>query len=63
MDTQRIDVHSQEYLEAMAALMSEAVETPEGLRALAAAIVSRYSWEWTSMVPGSIRFGPPSWLR
>ena len=38
MDTQTIDVHSQEYLEAMAALMSEAVESPEGLRALAAAI-------------------------
>jgi len=38
MDTATIDVHSQEYLEAMAALMSEAVESPEGLRALAAAI-------------------------
>ena len=40
MDTQTIDVHSQEYLEAMAALMSEAVESPEGLRALAAAIAA-----------------------
>jgi len=38
METATIDVHSQEYLEAMATLMSEAVETPEGLRALAAAI-------------------------
>ena len=38
MDTQTIDVHSEEYLETMAALMSEAVESPEGLRALAAAI-------------------------
>jgi len=40
MDTQTIDVHSQEYLEAMAALMSEAVESPEGLRAIAAAIAA-----------------------
>jgi len=38
MENATIDVHSQEYLEAMAALMSEAVESPEGLRALAAAI-------------------------
>jgi len=38
MDTQTIDVHSQAYMETMAALMSEAVESPEGLRALAAAI-------------------------
>jgi hypothetical protein len=38
MEPGTIDVHSQEYLETMAALMSEAVETPEGLRALAAAI-------------------------
>jgi len=36
--TQKIDVDSQEYMEAMAALMSEALETPEGLQALAAAI-------------------------
>jgi len=45
MDTQTIDVHSQEYLEAMAALMSEAVETPEGLRALAAAIADPIAQE------------------
>ena len=38
METPTFDVHSQEYLETMAALMSEAVESPEGLRALAAAI-------------------------
>ena len=38
MEAPTIDVHSQEYLETMAALMSEAVESPEGLRALAAAI-------------------------
>ena len=38
METPTIDVHSQEYMETMAALMSEAVESPEGLRALAAAI-------------------------
>jgi len=38
MDTHTIDVHSQDYMEAMAALMSEAVESPEGLRAMAAAI-------------------------
>jgi len=45
MDTQTIDVHSQEYMEAMAALMSEAVETPEGLRALAAAIADPIAQE------------------
>ncbi len=38
MEVPTIDVHSQEYMETMAALMSEAVESPEGLRALAAAI-------------------------
>ena len=38
MEAPTIDVHSQEYLESMAALMGEAVESPEGLRALAAAI-------------------------
>ena len=34
----RVNVHSQAYMETMARLMSEALETPEGLRALAAAI-------------------------
>ena len=38
METKTINVHSQEYLETMGTLMSEALETPEGLRALAAAI-------------------------
>lgn len=33
-----IDVHSQEYMETMARLMSEALESPDGMRALAAAI-------------------------
>jgi len=33
-----IDVHSQQYMETMARLMSEALETPDGMRALAAAI-------------------------
>lgn len=34
----KIDVHSQQYMEAMARLMSEALESPDGMRALAAAI-------------------------
>ena len=38
MEQQKINVYSQEYMEAMAALMSEALESPEGLQALAAAI-------------------------
>lgn len=33
-----IDVHSQQYMETMARLMSEALESPDGMRALAAAI-------------------------
>jgi len=33
-----LNVHSEEFMQAMAALMSEAAESPEGLRALAAAI-------------------------
>ena len=40
METTGIDVHSQEYMEAMAALLSEAVSTDEGLKALAAAIAA-----------------------
>ena len=38
METIRMNVHSQEYMETMARLMSEALESPEGMRALAAAI-------------------------
>lgn len=36
----RINVHSQDYLAVMAKLMSEALESPEGLKALAAAIAA-----------------------
>ena len=36
----KIDVHSAEFMAAMAKLMSEAAETPDGLRALAAAIAA-----------------------
>ena len=38
METTQVNVHSQEYMETMARLMSEALESPEGMRALAAAI-------------------------
>ena len=38
METIRMNVHSQEYMETMARLTSEALESPEGMRALAAAI-------------------------
>ena len=38
METIRMNVHSQEYMETMARLMSEALESPEGTRALAAAM-------------------------
>jgi len=38
MEATKLKVDSQEYMEAMAALMAEALESPEGLRALAAAI-------------------------
>lgn len=38
METKEVNIHSQEYMEAMARLMSEALESPEGMRALAAAI-------------------------
>ncbi len=38
MKTQKVNIHSQQYMETMARLMSEAIESPEGLRALAAAI-------------------------
>ena len=33
METIRMNVHSQEYMETMARLMSEALESPEGMRA------------------------------
>jgi len=45
MKTTGIDVGSQEYMEAMAALLSEAVSTDEGLKALAAAIAAPISEE------------------
>jgi hypothetical protein len=38
MEQLKMDVSSQKYMEAMAALMTEAMESPEGLQALAAAI-------------------------
>lgn len=38
METKEVNIHSQEYMETMARLMSEALESPEGMRALAAAI-------------------------
>ncbi|MEN6521115.1 MAG: HK97-fold major capsid protein [Armatimonadota bacterium] len=36
----KTNIHSQEYMETMARLMSEALESPEGMRALAAAIAA-----------------------
>ncbi len=36
----KVNIHSQQYMETMARLMSEALESPEGMRALAAAIAS-----------------------
>ena len=38
MEQTKINIHSQEYMETMARLMSEALESPDGMRALAAAI-------------------------
>ncbi len=38
MDTTRPNIHSQQYMETMGKLMAEALESPEGMRALAAAI-------------------------
>jgi len=40
MENTHVNVHSQEYMETMARLMSEALESPEGMRALAAAIAA-----------------------
>jgi len=45
MDLSAIDVHSQEYMEAMAALLSEAVSSEEGLKALATAIAAPIDME------------------
>ncbi len=39
----KFNIHSQEYMEAMARLMSEALESPEGMRALAAAIAFSFA--------------------
>ena len=38
MEKNLLNIHSQQYMEVMAQLMSEALESPEGMRALAAAI-------------------------
>jgi len=40
MENELIDVHSQEYMESMAQLMTEALESSEGMQALAAAIAA-----------------------
>ncbi len=40
MDTTQMNIHSQEYMETMARLMTEALESPDGMRALAAAIAA-----------------------
>ena len=40
MEMNQMNVHSQEYMQSMARLMSEALESPEGLHALAAAIAA-----------------------
>ena len=40
METTLMNIHSQEYMETMARLMTEALESPDGMRALAAAIAA-----------------------
>ena len=40
MEPTQVNIHSQEYMETMARLMSEALESPDGMRALAAAIAA-----------------------
>ena len=40
MKNNQLKIHSQEYMETMARLMSEALESPEGMQALAAAIAA-----------------------
>lgn len=42
-----VNIHSQQYMDTMAALMSEALESPEGMRALAAAIADPIEQEIT----------------
>ncbi len=48
MKTDALDIHSQEYMETMALLMSEALESPEGMQALAAAIAEPISQDIAS---------------
>lgn len=48
MKTDALDIHSQEYMETMAQLMSEALESPEGMQALAAAIAEPISQDIAS---------------
>lgn len=40
METTQMNIHSQEYMETMARLTTEALESPDGMRALAAAIAA-----------------------
>ena len=40
LETTQMNIHSQEYMETMARLMTEALESPDGMRALAAAIAA-----------------------
>jgi len=40
LKTTQMNIHSQEYMETMARLMTEALESPDGMRALAAAIAA-----------------------
>jgi len=40
LEATQLNIHSQEYMETMARLMTEALESPEGMRALAAAIAA-----------------------
>jgi len=45
MKTKQMNIHSQEYMATMAKLMSEALESPDGMRALASAIAAPISME------------------
>jgi len=54
MKTNQLKIHSQEYMETMARLMSEALESPEGMRALAAAIAAPIEQEIKRMVDVSV---------
>ena len=51
MKTNQLKIHSQEYMETMARLMSEALESPEGMRALAAAIAAPRARRMPQQVP------------